>query len=190
MKKELGAEFRSHQRLGLIVAFSLMFHLFICSGLCLGETAVIPMQHRSASEALPMIQKMLSQEGRAAADTRTNQLLVIDHPESIQRLRQFLDGFDRPVKQARIRVRFQESGSLQDRAISGDAGVSGKHWSVTTGGRKEDGVEVRLRDRERVRKGTSEFFINVASGSWAYIMVAEDILYSEEWIDLCRRYAY
>ena len=57
-----------------------------------------------------MVQQLLSPGGRAAADARTNALLVVDNEETIQRVREFLEGFDKPGKQARIRVRFDESG--------------------------------------------------------------------------------
>ena len=170
----------------ILFAFALCFAL---STTCLADMAVIPMQYGTANDVLPMVRDLLSSEGRASADARTNSLLIIDTQESIQRIRAFLESHDRPVKQARVRVRFQETGAFKERSISGDARASGENWAVTTGGRQQDGAEVRLRESERRRRGDSEFFIYVASGSWAYIMVGEDILYNERWMDLCRRYA-
>jgi type II secretory pathway component GspD/PulD (secretin) len=38
------------------------------------------------------------------------------------------------------------------------------------------------------RGGSSEYFINALSGSWAYIRVGQDIPYTARWSDLCRRY--
>jgi hypothetical protein len=92
------------------------------------------------------------------------------------------------VAQAKIRVRFQEASASEDFSISGDVRASGENWAITTGRSKKDGVEVRLKERGRRRQGDSEFFLRVASGSWAYIMVGEDILYDARWRDLCRRY--
>jgi hypothetical protein len=161
---------------------------FVFSVSCWAETAVIPMEWVSAKEVLPLVKDLLSEEGRATADSRTNALLIIDTPESIQRIQSFLESYDKPVAQAKVRVRFQETSSSGGYSISGDVRASGDKWEVTTGGQKKDGVEVRLEGGDRRGKGDSEFFIHVASGNWAYIMVGEDVLYNGRWIDLCRRY--
>jgi type II secretory pathway component GspD/PulD (secretin) len=157
---------------------------------CAAETLVYPMQYRTAAEAVPMVQSLLSPGGRAVADARTNALLVVDDEETIQRVREFLEGFDKLGKQARIRVRFDESGARERTSVEGRARASGEDWSVSAGKpMRKDGVDVRLQDRSRTQQGSSEFFVTVVSGSPAYIMVGQDILYTQRWIDLTRRYA-
>jgi len=157
---------------------------------CAAETLVYPMQYRTAAEAVPMVQSLLSPGGRAVADARTNALLVVDDEETIQRVREFLQGFDKLGKQAKIRVRFDESGARERTSVEGRARASGEDWSVSAGKpMRKDGVEVRLQDRSRAQQGSSEFFLTVVSGSAAYIMVGQDILYTQRWIDLTRRYA-
>ena len=154
------------------------------------ETMVYPMQYRTAAEALPMVQPLLSPEGRAVADARTNALLVVDDEETIQRVREFLQGFDKLGKQVRIRVRFDESGARERTSVEGRARASGEDWSVSAGRpMRKDGVEVRVQDRSRTQQGSSEFFVTVVSGSAAYIMVGQDILYTQRWVELTRRYA-
>ena len=49
-------------------------------------------------------------------------------------------------------------------------------------------MAVTLDDRDRQKSNESEYFINVMSGSWAYILVGKEIAYTEYWGDLCRRY--
>ena len=157
---------------------------------CAAETLVYPMQYRTAAEAVPVVEPLLSPGGRAVADARTNALLVVDDEEALQRVREFLLGFDKPGKQARIRVRFDESAARERTSIEGRARASGEDWSVSAGKpMRQDGVEVRLQDRNRTRQGSSEFFLTVVSGSPAYIMVGQDILYTQRWIELTRRYA-
>ncbi len=157
---------------------------------CAAETLVYPMQYRTAAEAVPMVQSLLSPGGRAVADARTNALLVVDDEETIQRVREFLQGFDKLGKQAKIRVRFDESGARERTGVEARARASGEDWSVSAGKpMRKDGVEVRLQDRSRAQQGSSEFFVTVVSGSAAYIMVGQDILYTQRWIDLTRRYA-
>jgi len=176
-------------------AVSTMIFTLLCVSLLwtvssFAETAVIPMQYRTAAEALPMVQQLLSPGGRAVADARTNALLVMDSEETIQEVRAFLEGFDKPGKQARIRVRFDESGARERTSVEGRARASGEDWSVSAGKpMRKDGVDVRLQDRSRTQQGSSEFFVTVVSGSPAYIMVGQDIIYNQRWIDLTRRYA-
>jgi type II secretory pathway component GspD/PulD (secretin) len=159
---------------------------------CLGraEMLVYPMQYRTAFEVLPSVQIMLSKDGRAVADSRTNALLIDDDEESIKRIREFLASFDQPGKQVRLRVKFLEASSSDSSAVAADARASGSGWVVTTDPRKRtDGVDIRLQGRSREKQGSSEFFLNVVSGSPAYIMVGKDILYNERWIDLTRRHS-
>jgi type II secretory pathway component GspD/PulD (secretin) len=157
---------------------------------CAAETLVYPMQYRTAAEAVPMVQSLLSPAGRAVADARTNALLVVDDEGVIQRVREFLEGFDKLGKQARIRVRFDESGARERTSVEGRARASGEDWSVSAGKpMRKDGVEVRLQDRSSTQEGSSEFFVTVVSGSAAYIMIGQDILYTQHWVDLTRRYA-
>ena len=176
--------------LAFVLGILAFFMAVAAASQCRAETLVYPMQYRTAAEAVPMVQSLLSPGGRAVADARTNALLVVDDEETIHRVREFLLGFDKLGKQARIRVRFDESGVRERTSVEARARASGEDWSVSAGKpMRKDGVEVRVQDRSRSQQGSSEFFITVVSGSGAYIMVGQDILYTERWVDLTRRYA-
>lgn len=173
---------------GCVPVVFVLFFLF--PAVSLAETVVFPIQYRAAAEAVPVVEPLLSPEGRAVADSRTNALLVVDDEAAIRRVREFLEVFDKPGLQARIRVRFDEADERQRTSIEGSARASGEDWSVGAGRpMRRDGVEVRAGDRSGTRQGSSEFFLTVVSGSPAYIMVGQDILYTRRWIDLTRRYA-
>jgi hypothetical protein len=164
------------------------FFVFTVSSSCGAEVWVYPMQYRCGSSA--SIQTMLSKDGRAVADARTNSLLIDDDEGSIERIKQFLTSFDQLGKQVRIRVKFIEGGTSESSRMEAEARASGSGWAVTTDPRKKtDGVDVRLQERSRSRQGSSEFFLNAVSGSPAYIMVGKDVLYNQRWVDLSRRYA-
>jgi type II secretory pathway component GspD/PulD (secretin) len=164
--------------------------LFCMVSASFAEMVVIPMQYRSAVEALPMVKEFLSSGGRAVADPRTNALLLDDDEASIQKIREFLAGFDRLGKQATVRVRFEERSAEEDRSAAASASASGREWRARAGRpRDTDGVDVRLEDRSAGRRGTSEYSVTVVAGSPAYIMVGEEILFTEKWLDLTRRYA-
>jgi type II secretory pathway component GspD/PulD (secretin) len=180
------------RRRTLLILFTLlgMSSVWPAASPCRAETLVYPMQYRTAAEAVPMVQSLLSPGGRAVADARTNSLLVVDDVETIQRVREFLQGFDKLGKQAKIRVRFDESASRERTSVEGRARASGEDWTVSAGKpMRKDGVEVRMQDRSRTQQGSSEFFLMVVSGSAGYIMVGQDILYTQRWVDLTRRYA-
>jgi len=154
------------------------------------ETVIIPVQFRNAAEILPVIKNLLSKEGKASIDVRTNSLILTDNDESINKVRKFLAGYDKRVKQVRIRLKFEETGSYGDRSISMEGKISGKGWQVAKGRKRRNGVEVHMRDKRQDRRQSSEYFINVMSGSWAYILVGKEIPYVERWTDLCQRYAH
>jgi type II secretory pathway component GspD/PulD (secretin) len=151
---------------------------------------VISLNYRNSVEVLPLVKSMLSPEGKISADERTNSIIIVDSEEAIARIKQSLAVIDKPVRQAMVRVRFQESVQREERSVSGGGRVSGDSWSVSggRGPRDRDGVEVRAQDRSVNRGGSSEYFINTLSGSWAYIRVGQDIPYTARWSDLCRRF--
>ena len=174
----------------LIIAFGiLVIPLTIMIGSSLAEVAVIKVNYRSASEILPLVETLLSSRGKATLDTRTNSIIVNDTSESVAKIQALVAKMDKPSEQVRIRVRFQETGLSKDRDISASGKVSGDRWSVATGRSRREGLHVRARDTRVNRQGTTESFISVMSGSFAYIWVGKDIPFTEQWVSLSRRYA-
>jgi type II secretory pathway component GspD/PulD (secretin) len=166
--------------------------LFICpaSGFSSRlDTVIVRLNFRVATEVLPVVESMLSQEGKATADPRTNSLVVTDDEESIRKIHVFLADFDKPGRQVKISVRFDEVDSIEGRSVSTKGRVSGNHWSAGTGGKRDEGVDVRLKDRNSLRKETSEYSIITMSGSAAYILAGKEVPYRQRWTYLSRRYA-
>lgn len=181
------------QKIVLRLLFCVGFVLLVIAAPGLSEErsiAVIRISYRTAEETASVVKTLLSPEGNVAADPGTNSLIISDNEKSIEKIRDFLKGYDVPVEQVKIRVKFNESVASSDRSLSGRGRVSGEHWSVLTGGRRrDDGIDVRLQDRTEQGQNASEYFINVASGSSAYIMAGKHIPYRERWVYLCHRYA-
>jgi hypothetical protein len=75
------------------------------------------------------------------------------------------------------------------RAVSVGGSVSGNGWKIGSDRKEQPGLDIRFRDRKKRRQKDSEFFVNVISGSEAYILVGKEIPYREKWAALCRRYA-
>jgi len=174
-----------------LVAFGVLFLvLATLVGSSLAEVAVIKVNYREASDLLPLVQSLLSPEGKASLDERTNSIIVNDTGESVAKIRAFVATMDKPAEQVRVRFRFKEASLSTDRDISTSGKVSGKHWSVGTGGAEEEGVHVRAQDSRAQHRGQTESFISVMSGSTAYIWVGRDIPFTQRWVYLTHTYAH
>jgi type II secretory pathway component HofQ len=182
--------FRHGRKALLAFVILLIFSHITAQNTCLAETAVISVNFRDASGVLPMVETLLSPQGRASVDVRTNAIVVSDDSASVKKIRDFLAHIDKPLEQVTIRFRFQQAGVSKDRDISASGKVSGDHWSVSTGkGGKKEGVHVRAQDRRGRVAQRSESFVRVVSGDAAYIRVGTEIPYTERWEYLCREYA-
>ncbi|MFC1866706.1 secretin N-terminal domain-containing protein [Thermodesulfobacteriota bacterium] len=183
--------FQNHFIRRILLFFFLCLPITIqaSTGICKNSTEIIPLQFRNASEVLPIIKDMLSENGKASIDIRTNSVVITDNDESIRKIRTFLERFDTPPRQVRVRVNFQEERSSKDNSLSAEGTVSGEKWKITTSRKKQDGIDVRLHDRNRKRSRSSEYFVNVLSGSPAHIIAGKDIIYRERWGYLLKRYA-
>jgi type II secretory pathway component GspD/PulD (secretin) len=174
-----------------IVAGVMMLALACLAGASLaGEVAVIKVNYRSASEILPQVQDLLTPEGKASVDTRTNSLIVVDTKESLTKIQAFVASMDTPAEQVKVRFRFQEQGVSTNRNVGASGTVSGEHGSVSIGRDRREGVHVRAQDRVVNRRGNTESFISVMSGSSAYLWVGKDVPYTEQWVYYTHHYAH
>jgi type II secretory pathway component GspD/PulD (secretin) len=154
------------------------------------EVAVIKVNYRSATDILPQVQDLLTPEGKASVDTRTNSLIVVDTKESLTKIQAFVTSMDQPAEQVKVRFRFQEQGVSTNRGVGASGTASGEHGSVTIGGDRREGVHVRAQDRVVNRRGNTESFISVMSGSSAYLWVGKDVPYTERWVYFTHHYAH
>jgi type II secretory pathway component GspD/PulD (secretin) len=176
----------------IVISLSVLFLALVClvSASLAAEVAVIKVNYRSAAEILPQVQNLLTPEGKASVDTRTNSLIVVDTKESLAKIQAFVVSMDQPAEQVKVRFRFQEQGVSTDRDISTSGRVSGEYGSVAVGRDRREGVHVRAQDRVVNRRGNTESFISVMSGSSAYLWVGKDVPYTERWVYFAHRYAH
>jgi type II secretory pathway component GspD/PulD (secretin) len=164
------------------------FRVFICSCSVLAvvlpysvspasEVDVVKVEYRRAAELVPVVQSLLSPEGTVTVSERINSLVIVDTPEAIQRVHAYLERFDRPVEQVRIRVRFHTTAADNQRAAAARGRYSTDDLSVSTGGKRRDGVDISVADRERRQISSSEAFVVAMSGSPAFIRTGKEIPY-------------
>ena len=156
--------------------------------LAAAEVAVIKVQYRRAAELVPVVEALLSAQGSVTVSERVNSLVIVDTAEAIQRVYAYLDQFDQPVEQVRIHVRFHTTGADDERAVRTRGRISNDNLSASIGRRSEDGVDIRMEDRERRRSSYSEAFVVAMSGSAAFIRSGKEIPYRHS-SPFFRRYA-
>jgi type II secretory pathway component GspD/PulD (secretin) len=178
-----------NKRRTLFLFCSILFLMTALSGMCRAETIKIPINYREASELLPLVKTMLSPKGEAVADKLTNSIIITDNAESIKKISTFLPKVDMPGRQVRIRLKFLEVRSSEDRSLSAGGSVSDKGWEVSKSKKKQKGLTIGVVGESTFKRQSSESFITVTSGSSAYIMAGKDIPYRERWLYLSRRYA-
>ncbi|MGD9045289.1 MAG: secretin N-terminal domain-containing protein, partial [Desulfobacterales bacterium] len=113
------------------------------------EVDVVRVQYRRAAELAPVVQTLLSPEGTVTVSERINSLVIVDTPQAIARVHAYLDRFDRPVEQVRIQIRFQPTGADNQRAVAARGRYSTDDFSIAANGKRRDGVDISVTDRER-----------------------------------------
>lgn len=160
----------------------------LCSVALAKDVAVIRIKYRWARELAPIVQSMLSPDGSVTVSERVNSLVIVDNPDAIQRVRAYLDQFDKPLEQVRIRVRFYEQRTGEAGSISARGRVSGDDWHVATGGKRKDGGDIFVEEGRRQQMNFSEHAVIATAGQAAYIVAGKEIPYHDRWPDLSRRY--
>ena len=166
-----------------------VFVFVVFGSICMAkDVAVIRIKYRWARELAPIVQSMLSPDGSVTVSERVNSLVIVDNPDAIQRVRAYLDQFDKPLEQVRIRVRFYEQRTGEAGSAKVRGRVSGDDWHAATGGRRKDGADISVEEGRRQRTNFSEHAVIATTGQAAYIVAGKEIPYHERWPDLSRRY--
>lgn len=165
--------------------------IIICSfiySFCFADTVeIIQIRYRSAEDAFRIVENLLTQDGSVTMDERTNSLVVKDSEESVARILQVMEKFDKAIEQAKISIRFIENEINEDMAVSIKGGVHGKDWKISSG-RKANGVDVRLKDINKRKNADRQYFVTTASGTPAYIVTGKRVPYRERRGNLNRKH--
>lgn len=141
------------------------------------EVAVIKIQYRRAAELVPVVQSLLSNDGSVTVSQRVNSLVIVDSAEAIQRVYAYIERFDTPVEQVRIRVRFHTGHSSNQEAHAVRGRYSSDDLRVDVGGRKKDRASTYSKSHEHRWSSSSEAFVVAMSGSPAFIRTGKEIPY-------------
>lgn len=172
------------------IRLCILFLAIVAPAIACAATAVdvIELGYRHGETLLPVVENLLSVEGRVSYDRRTNAIIVIDTPERIQRVRSFVQKLDRPSESLRIHVRFDVASSESGGSVVVRGKVAAGDAQVGTGGRRRDGVTVAGETGTVRTEGRGEYFVQTLSGSPAFIRTGAAVPFHDGWRDLCRRY--
>lgn len=152
---------------------------------------ILRVDYRKAEEALPTVKSLLSAEGSAGVDMRTNSLIVVDSPDAVGRIQDFLKDVDQPVEQVTIRVRISEHRLEEGTSASVEGTVGGDGWEAGTGGSRDDAeLSGRVEGGRSTLAGVSEYYITASSGSPAYIVTGTSVPYRERLLILSRQHGH
>jgi len=90
-----------------LISFIIIFFISAGSVFCEEEdlrVEVIKLKYADAEEMLPVVEHMLSADGKVTADPNSQTLIVVDHPQDLGRVSATIDQLDVPQKQVDITV--------------------------------------------------------------------------------------
>jgi len=148
------------------------------------EVRAHPVGLMDLDAAVVLVRSLLSPEGVAVEDRGNNRVIVSDRPEVHARVAAALRGLDTPARNVRIRVT-HESERLDERTLLGGSAGAGKGDVRVGVGRNppRSGVEVRGEASRTRSTSKTQQEIVVMSGGKAEITVAEQVPYSDWFLD-------
>jgi len=122
---------------------------------------IIPLQHRTVEQVLPVLRPLLEPGGTLTG--QSNQLIVRASPRNLAEIRRALEAIDRPLRRLQISVRQDDAldASREALGISGQVGNRGAN------------VELRALDARDQRRDSLEQRIQVLEGGRAFISIGQ-----------------
>lgn len=151
------------------------------------EFKIFTLQHRFASDLLPMVAPMVGTGG--TANGIDNQLIVRAQPERMREIEALVSQMDAARVNRRISV--STSNSIQSQQDRTEASGKVKMGRVIVGNdqraRPNTGnIEIE-RNTSNSQQSSSQF-INVLDGERAFIRVGQLVPFTQEWVTITRRY--
>ncbi len=171
----------------------LLFSLPLFAKISSAETEfkIFTLQHRFASDLLPIVDPMVGADG--SANGIDNQLIIRAQPERMREIEALVAQMDAARVNRKISV--STSNSIQSQHDRTEASGKVKIGSVIVGNDKRAQNSNRPNtgniDIERNTSNTqqsSNQFINVLDGERAFIRVGQLVPFTQEWVTMTRRY--
>lgn len=140
----------------------------------LAATEVMPLNHRTADDVLPVVQSVLGNEGRAS--NYGNQLVVNAPPAKLQEVRDLLRQIDKQPRRLLISVDTSNSNNMNDQGYSVNGSVSAGNAEIQTGRGEVNGRDqVRIIHRTTQSRGGGTQQVQTSEGYPALIQVGQSV---------------
>ncbi|MDZ7760977.1 MAG: type IV pilus secretin PilQ [Desulfovermiculus sp.] len=140
------------------------------------RTAYIQINYAKAAELQPNLEKFLSERGEIGHDSKTNQIIISDTEQAIDRIRGVVRKLDRAERQVLIEARLVYATDEFQRSLGLKWGGSYSYESEDTafelGGTQENDFAINLPNQGSTTLGLGTFFAKL-SGNSLYILDAQ-----------------
>ena len=151
------------------------------------EFKIITLQHRFASDLLPIISPMVGEDGTATG--MNNQLILRASPEHMREIEQTVKNLD--VARINRKITVKTSSNLQSQQERMEASGNVKVGKVTVDNNRRAAPNtghLEVENRSSNTNQNSNQFINVLDGERAFIRVGQIVPFTQEWLAITRRY--
>lgn len=165
----------------------LIFLLCSISALADTEFKIIALQHRFATDVLPMIEPMVGADGTATG--MNNQLIVRASPERMREIEQVIATLDVARINRKITVKTSSNSQSQRERVEANGSIRvGKVTASNSRRSQPSGARVVVENTSHNSRQNTNQFINVLDGERAFIRVGQIVPFTQEWATITRRY--
>lgn len=151
------------------------------------EFKIITLQHRFASDLLPIIEPMVGEEGSVTG--MNNQLILHASPERMREIEQAVTQLDAARINRKISIKTGINVQSQQERIEASGNVKVGKVAVSNDRRaKPNSGRVDIENSSSNTSQNANQFINVLDGERAFIRVGQIVPFTEEWMTIARHY--
>lgn len=164
-----------------------IFLLFSLSAVAETEFKIFTLQHRFASDLLPVIEPMVGTDG--AANGMNNQLIIHASPARMREIEAVVQQLDAARVNRKITVKTSNNvQSQRERVEATGATKVGKVTVANDRRAKPNSGRVEVENSSSNTSQNTNQFINVLDGERAFIKVGQIVPFTQEWVTITRRY--
>ncbi len=167
----------------------LLFSFTLFAKITFAETEfkIFTLQHRFASDLLPIVDSMVGADG--IANGIDNQLIIRAQPERMREIETLVTQMDAARVNRKITV--STSNTIQSQRDRAEASGKVKMGNVVVGNdrrAKPNTGNIDIESSSNNTQHNSNQFINVLDGERAFIRVGQIVPFTQEWLTITRRY--
>lgn len=151
------------------------------------EFKIITLQHRFASDVLPIIEPMVGMDGTATGVN--NQLILRASPERMREIEATVASLD--IARVNRKITVNTNNNMQTQRERVEASGSTKVGKVTVSNDRRarpNSGQVDIENSSSSTRQNSSQFLNVLDGERAFIRVGQIVPFTQEWVTITRRY--